>query len=76
MKDRIKTENIEIQYCPTGVMVADFFTKPLQGNLFKKFRDVIQGYKHMNTLRDFQDEETPSQERVRNGESEDSTLEK
>jgi hypothetical protein len=31
-------------------MVADFFTKPLQGSLFKKFRDVIMGHKHMDTL--------------------------
>ena len=25
-------------------MVADFFTKPLQGALFRKFRDMILGY--------------------------------
>ena len=31
-------------------MVADFFTKPLQGNLFRKFRDVIMGTHHMDTL--------------------------
>ena len=24
-------------------MVADFMTKPLQGSLFKKFRDLIMG---------------------------------
>jgi hypothetical protein len=24
-------------------MIADFMTKPLQGSLFKKFRDVIMG---------------------------------
>ena len=32
-------------------MLADFFTKPLQGALFNKFRDVIMGWKHINTLR-------------------------
>ena len=32
---------MSIQYCPTGDMVADFFTKPLQGTLFRKFRDLI-----------------------------------
>jgi len=32
-------------------MLADFFTKPLQGNLFRKFRDVILGYKHVDTLK-------------------------
>ena len=31
-------------------MLADFFTKPLQGFLFKRFRDVILGYKHVDTL--------------------------
>jgi hypothetical protein len=24
-------------------MIADFFTKPLQGGLFRKFRDVVMG---------------------------------
>ena len=28
-------------YCPTGDMMADVLTKPLQGSLFKKFRDAI-----------------------------------
>ena len=31
-------------------MLADFFTKPLQGKSFKVFRDVIMGYKHINEL--------------------------
>jgi hypothetical protein len=31
-------------------MLADFFTKPLQGILFRRFRDVLLGYKHVNTL--------------------------
>jgi hypothetical protein len=29
------------EYCPTGDMVADFFTKPLQGSLFRKVRTII-----------------------------------
>jgi hypothetical protein len=37
MKDRIETEGIEVVYCPTEDMLADFFTKPLQGSLFEKF---------------------------------------
>jgi hypothetical protein len=32
---------MSVQYCPTGEMVADFFTKPLQGIQFQKFRDII-----------------------------------
>ena len=31
-------------------MLADFFTKPLQGSLFHKFRDVVLGYKHIDAL--------------------------
>ena len=41
IKDRIDLENIDVQHCPTEQMLADFFTKPLQGSLFRKFRDVI-----------------------------------
>ena len=28
---------------PTKDMVADFLTKPLQGAMFKRFRDLIMG---------------------------------
>jgi hypothetical protein len=28
-------------WCPTGDMIGDFMTKPLQGALFWKFRDQI-----------------------------------
>ena len=31
-------------------MLADFFTKPLQGRLFKRFRDVLLGNLHVNAL--------------------------
>ena len=31
-------------------MLADFFTKPLQSNLFRTFRDVILGYSSIKTL--------------------------
>ena len=32
--DRIKKGDLHIEYCPTDNMVADFFTKPLQGKTF------------------------------------------
>ena len=50
IKDRVKDGEIELRHCPTLQMLADFFTKPLQGALFRKFRDVILGYKHVDSL--------------------------
>ena len=39
--DRVKSGELGIQYCPTEEMIADFFTKPLQGAKFRKFRDLV-----------------------------------
>jgi len=39
--DRINNNELRIEYCPTEDMVADFFTKPLQGSLFRKLRAII-----------------------------------
>jgi hypothetical protein len=50
IKDRTQAHGISIRHCPTLHMLADFFTKPLQGALFRKFRDIILGYKHVNSL--------------------------
>ena len=41
--DRAKSQEIKVMYCPTESMIADYFTKPLQGVLFYKFRDAIMG---------------------------------
>jgi hypothetical protein len=41
VKDRIDRKEVQIAYCNTVKMVADFFTKPLQGALFTKYRDEI-----------------------------------
>ena len=41
--DHVKSGDITIEYCPTEMMLTDFFTKPLQGAVFHKFRDVIMG---------------------------------
>jgi hypothetical protein len=43
IKDRLSVDNINLVYCPTEKMLADFFTKPLQGSLFKMMRDYIMG---------------------------------
>ena len=47
--DKVQNGEIDIKYMPTGKMIADYFTKPLQDNLFKKMRDQIQGI-DMNRL--------------------------
>jgi hypothetical protein len=39
--DRIAGKEMSVAYCPTGDMVSDFFTKPLQGALFRKLRSII-----------------------------------
>ena len=36
---RVKKKEIEINYCLTKEMIGDFFTKPLQGASFTKFRN-------------------------------------
>jgi hypothetical protein len=41
IKDRVEQKEIEVEHCPTENMVADYFTKPLQGQLFYKMRDKI-----------------------------------
>ena len=41
MTDRIDSKEVKVEYCPTSEMIADFFTKPLPGPLFRKFRDWI-----------------------------------
>ena len=39
--DQIQNKELKVVHCPTNEMVADFFTKPLQGCKFKKFRNMI-----------------------------------
>ena len=48
--DRSKEMDIDVEYCPTELMLADFFTKPLQGTLFRDMRDIVQGIKPYETL--------------------------
>ena len=62
IKDRTRAAGIKIRHCPTAQMLGDFFTKPLQGSLFRKFRDAILGYSHVNSLKDAST--TSTEERV------------
>ena len=43
IKDVLKREKITVAHCPTESMIADYFTKPLQGKLFTTLRDIIMG---------------------------------
>ena len=41
LKDRIQQGELNIQYLPTGEMVADILTKPLQGEHFRRLRALL-----------------------------------
>jgi hypothetical protein len=43
LKDRVDQGAVTIQFVPSTDMVADFLTKPLQGELFKKLRALLMG---------------------------------
>ena len=38
LADRVNSSKLTVEYCPTGDMTGDFFTKPLQGAQFINFR--------------------------------------
>ena len=42
-KDLVDRGLIDIVYCPTGDMIADFFTKPLQSTLFSYLKGKVMG---------------------------------
>ena len=68
-KDRYQKGEIDIDYCPTYRMLADYFTKPLQGALFNRFWKVIMGHEHINKLKEFvKGESLENKERVENNE--------
>ena len=41
--DKIKKGEGKLIHCPTEEMIADYFTHPLQGKIFRYFRDLIMG---------------------------------
>ena len=51
VKDRVDKKEVKVEYCPSADMLADFFTKPLQGKLFLKFKAVLMGHMPITTLR-------------------------
>ena len=61
IKDRLENEKIKVKHCK---MVPEVFTKPLKGSLFRKFRDVILGYKHISSLYHSTEEDSSTKECV------------
>ena len=51
VKDRVDKKEVKVEYCASLDMLADFFTKPLQGQLFLKFKRVLMGQEPMTTLK-------------------------
>ena len=41
VKDRVDSGEVRIEYCPTEDMLADLLTKPLQGDLFTRLRNLL-----------------------------------
>ena len=41
--DKINDGTVVVSYCPTKEMISDYFTKPLQGSLFRQHRNAIMG---------------------------------
>ena len=39
--DRIQSNDMWAEYCPTDMVIADFYTKALQGKLFRLFRTPL-----------------------------------
>ena len=44
--DVAKRQHVTIEYCPTDEMIGDFFTKPLGGAKFRRFRNIIMNISH------------------------------
>ena len=53
IKDRVKCGDVTVKYCPTEYMLADYYTKALQGSLYNIFRNVIMGYDDISIILDF-----------------------
>lgn len=44
LTDQVEKGNLTIVHCPTGEMVADYLSKPLQGAKYEYFRSDIMGF--------------------------------
>ena len=44
--DVIERKHLTLKYCPTDEMIGDFFTKPVGGAKFRRFRNIIMNISH------------------------------
>jgi hypothetical protein len=73
--DQVEKGSVEIKYCPTNLMIGDFFTKPLQGKKFEFFKDLILGKKSVSSLESdarsvLEDENSHGEEKTYNEQTE------
>ena len=50
VKDRIDKGEVKVEYLPTELMLADYFTKPLQGELFRTLQEYVMGWRPVSEL--------------------------
>ena len=43
VKDQVDKGKLSTEYCPNHLMIADYFTKPLQGKMFRDMKKLIMG---------------------------------
>ena len=48
--DLIDREEVQVRYCPTDDMIADYMSKPLVGAKFEKFRDLIMNLSNKHPI--------------------------
>ena len=48
VSDHIRNKTLSLKHCPTEEMLADYFTKPLQGALFIRLHNHIMGAEFAN----------------------------
>ena len=65
--DVLKREKVELMHCKTDKMVADYFTKPLQGGLFRKLRNYIMGITAIPFEERVEKDKKPDKENIANG---------
>ena len=50
IKDRVDNKEVRVEYMPTKMMLADYFTKPLVGSQFRLLRSFVMGWRPISEL--------------------------